>query len=127
MTYLDDPDPIDTVRLLIADVDPARQLITDMQLEAFLSLNNGNVRCAAAEALETIATSEVLVSKVIRTQDLQTNGAAVAAELRSRAADLRSLAAQADYLADPVFDVTPMAGPRPCPPELTAHPVVWGL
>ena len=48
-----------------------------------------------AAALRTIAASEVLVSKKIRTQDLQTDGPAVAAELRALA---REWDAKADAL-----------------------------
>lgn len=125
--FYETPAPEDQVRLLIADVDPTKQLLTDQQLITFLQLNSNNVRRAAAEALDTIAVSEILVSKVIRTQDLQTNGAAVSAELRARATQLRATADQADAATDPVFNVFPMDGPRPCPPELTATPVVWGL
>ena len=81
------------VRLLIADVDETGLLLfTDAQINAFLTLESGNVRLAAAQALDTIASSEALVSKKIRTQDLQTDGPAVAAELRERAAALREQA-----------------------------------
>lgn len=83
---------VDTVRLLIADTNPSSQLLTDEQIEAFLALEGG-VKRASAAALESIATSEVLVSKKIRTQDLSTDGPAVAAELRARAQQLRQQAA----------------------------------
>lgn len=88
---------VDDVRLLITDVDPDAQLFTDDQLSTFLRLSGGGeerwtVRRAAAEALDTIAVSEVLVGKVIRSQDLSTDGAKVSAELRARAAALRQRA-----------------------------------
>lgn len=76
------------VRLLIPDTDEQNALLIDPQIDALLDME-GSVKLAAAAALEIIASSEVLVSKVIRTQDLQTDGAKVAAELRSRAATLR--------------------------------------
>jgi hypothetical protein len=87
---------VDTVRLLIADLpaDEDDRLFTDDEIQAFLDLEGG-VRRASAQALDTIATSEVLVSKVIKTQDLTTDGAKVAAELRARAADLRRQAIEA--------------------------------
>lgn len=47
------------------------------------------VRLAAADLLDQVAVSEVLVSKVIRTQDLSTDGSKVSAELRAHAAALR--------------------------------------
>lgn len=77
------------VRLLAADVDEANLLLLDPQIEAFLAMEGGSVKLAAAQALDTIASSEALVSKVIRTQDLSTDGVKVAAELRARASELR--------------------------------------
>jgi hypothetical protein len=56
------------------------------------------VRLAAAQALDTIATSEALVSKVIRTLDLQTDGAKLGTELRAQATQMRATAG--DYLPD---------------------------
>lgn len=92
------------VRLLIADVDPDRQILTDDQLGAFLRMAGGeeswHVRRAAADALEAIAVSEVLVGKVIRTQDLSTDGAKVAAELRALAAAHRKRAAEDEEAAE---------------------------
>lgn len=81
--------PVGKVRALIADVDESGQLLSDVLINAYLSIENGRIKRAAAQALDAIATSEVLVSKVIRTLDLQTDGAKVAAELRARAAGLR--------------------------------------
>jgi hypothetical protein len=82
-------DSVRQVRLLIADTDPVTQLLTDGNITDFLALCNGHVRRAAAQALDTIAASEALVSKKIRSQDLSTDGPAVAAELRLLAAELR--------------------------------------
>lgn len=81
--------PLGQVRALIADVDESNLLLSDTQISAYLSIEHGRVKRAAAQALDVIATSEVLISKVIRTLDLQTDGAKVAAELRARAASLR--------------------------------------
>lgn len=80
---------IGMVRILATDMDETSPLFTDAQIQAFLALEGG-VRRAAALALETIATSEALISKKIRTQDLSTDGPAVAAELRARAVALRA-------------------------------------
>lgn len=77
------------VRLLIPDTDESNQLFSDAQITAFLTMEGGIVKKAAAAALETIASNEAMVSKVIRAQDLSTDGAKVAAELRARAAELR--------------------------------------
>jgi hypothetical protein len=77
------------VRALIPDVDEANLLFTDDQIDAYLAIEGGIVKRAAAVALETAASNEALVSKVIRTQDLQTDGAKVSDALLKRAAELR--------------------------------------
>lgn len=87
---LDPTTDIGRVRLLISDTDPPNLLFTDAQLTAFLALNAGVVRLAAAQALLATAANEVMVSKVIRTQDLQTDGAKVAQALRELAAQYRA-------------------------------------
>lgn len=79
----------DDVRLLIADTDSARRMFSTKQIAAFLRMNGGHVKRAAAQALDVIAANEALVSKVIRTQDLATDGAKVADSLRKQAAELR--------------------------------------
>lgn len=80
--------PLGQVRLLIVDTtdDP---VFSDPEVATFLVLEGNDVKCAAALAFETIAADEALTSKVIRSQDLQTDGAAVAAQLLARAASLR--------------------------------------
>jgi len=105
---------IGQVRLLIPDTNESLLLLTDEQIEAFLTLESDNVRLAAALALETIASSEALVSKKIRDGDLQTDGPAVAKELRERAKELRAQAAEIDDDGDAfgigVIDFDPYAG-----------------
>src|SRR5690625_7292399 len=87
---------IGQVRVLIADVDEDNLLLTDEQIRAYLKIARGRIKRAAAQALDAIATSEVLISKKIRTQDLQTDGPAVAAELRAQAKALREQADEED-------------------------------
>lgn len=81
------------VRLLISDTfisDPERLIFNDAEIEAFLNLAKSKVKLAAAYALETMASNEAMVSKKIQTSDgLNTDGPAVAKELRDRAAGLR--------------------------------------
>jgi hypothetical protein len=89
------------VRLLINDVNQANPTFSDAEIGAFLTLEAGRPRRAAAQALDTIASNEVLVSKVIRTQDLQTDGSKVAAELRARAKALRDQDDQTDTDGNP--------------------------
>jgi len=81
------------VRLLIPDVKETDLLFTDVQIAAFLAMARGSgtvlVKRAAAAALEVVASSEAMVFKVIRTQDLTTDGAKLSDALLARAARLR--------------------------------------
>lgn len=117
--------PEGQVRLLIADVNEANLVLDDAQITGYLSLNAGDVRLAAADALDAIASSEALISKVIRTQDLSTDGSKTAAALREHATRLRQQAADASD-DDFAFDVVYPGQRRP---ELTGYPYseVWGL
>lgn len=94
---IDYTSPRGKVRLLIADTDETHQVLTDPEVDGYLAMHDGSpsaVRRAAADALDAIATSETLVSKVMRTADgTTTDGAKVADSLRKRAETLR---AQAD-------------------------------
>lgn len=78
------------VRLRISDVDAANPVFTDEEVDAFLAAEPDDWRLAAALALETIATNEALVLKIIRTLDLQTDGARLADSLAKQAEALRS-------------------------------------
>lgn len=110
--------PIGQVRLLTADFNEAALLLTDEHLHGYLSMNADNVLRAAADALDAVATSESLVSKKIRTQDLQTDGPAVATDLRKKAAELRARADADDAKAAETDDVFEVIDFRPyCKPE----------
>ena len=111
-------DAIYHARLLIADQpggEPDRQLFTDDEL-ALLIAAEGSTLAGAAAALDAIAVSEVLLSKKITTQDLSTDGPAVAAELRKQADSLRARAAEA---AAGAWGVATVGTARPWPPEGT--------
>ena len=96
MPIEDDPSTaVGMVRLLITDT-VAPGLFTDLQIEAFLTAEGDNTKRGAALALEVMARSEALIGKKIKTQDLQTDGPAVAAELRASAAALRAQAQAVD-------------------------------
>lgn len=77
------------VRLLINDTGNS-QVFNNDEIQAFLDIEGGVVKLAAARALDTIADDEALTSKAIRTQDLSTDGAKVAAILREHANQLRA-------------------------------------
>jgi len=94
---------IGQVRLLIPDRIAADAFFDDDEITAMLTLESSDVRCAAAMALETMASSEAYVQKVMRVLDLSTNGAATSAALLARAAKLREQAALASAGAG--FDI----------------------
>jgi len=77
------------VRLLCTDTLESNAIFQDAEIDAFLTLNT-SVRLAAAAALEVIAANEVLVLKKIINLDLETDGPAVAKELRELAKQLRA-------------------------------------
>jgi len=91
------------VRLLVPDVEqlgdlavptnPVSYIFSDPQIQAFLTLYSNNVKRAAAQAKLVLATSEALINKVIKTDDLATDGAKLAQELRAQA---QMLMAEAD-------------------------------
>lgn len=114
--------PLGQVRLLIADLG-TEPLIADELLDGYLALEGGNVLRAAAAALDAMATSDILISRKIRTQDLATDGPAVAAALRAQAQALRIRADDADAAEGSYFEIIPGAG-------LTAEAAersLWGL
>ena len=83
-------DDIRAVRLIIGDPDTATALLDEESIVSLIELNGGAIRLAAADALDAIAASEVLVSTKIRTPTLSTDGPAVSAELRALAAQVQS-------------------------------------
>ena len=64
-------------------------LLTDIQLQSFLDLESGDVKLAAADALDSIASTQALILKVMKVLDLQTDGAKLADALHRQAQDLR--------------------------------------
>lgn len=93
------------VRLLVPDTRPDDYLLEDEEVDAFLSLNGGNIRLAAADALDTVASNEALVHKAITLLDLRTDGPKVAESLRKRSATLRAQAAEESDAGDPGFEI----------------------
>jgi len=107
LTY-DLTSPTGQVRLLINDTsdDPA---FSDGELLGFLALESQNVKRAAAQAIDTIADDEALTAKVVTAEGLSTNGPAVAAALRARAASLREQAIDPNLSTDEgFFEIIPM-------------------
>lgn len=93
---IDYTSPLGLVRLNITDLDEAAPLLSDDMITGLLAASDENINRATARALRIIATSEVLVSKKIRTQDLSSDGPAVAAELRAQADEYEARAVAED-------------------------------
>ena len=108
------------VRLLLNDV-AAPWVFTDEEIQAFLDLEGGNTKLAAAQAIDTNADDQALASKVLRSQDINTDGAKLADALHKRAEQLRAQArAEADDADDGYFEL--VGPPTGCRPELTERP-----
>lgn len=79
---------IGKVRLLAQDTDG--DFFQDEDLQVFLDNNSASVRLAAADALDTMATNQVLLMKKVSMAGLSTDGPAVAEALRKSAEMLRA-------------------------------------
>lgn len=90
--------PAGRVRLLAADTAAdtlGEQLFTDDQIDAFLVLEGGDVRLAAAQALDTVASSKALLARKAKIGNLSVDETTSARELSARASALRKQAAEA--------------------------------
>lgn len=80
------------VRLLLSDTNSSNVIFQDDEIDAFLTIEGDNIKRAAATGKEAIAINQALLLKVIKLLDLQTDGSAVARELRMQAKELRDQA-----------------------------------
>lgn len=80
------------VRLLIPDNNQEDYLLSDAEILAALGMSGDSVYRAAALCLEIIASSEAMIDRKIKSDNVQTDGPALAAELRARARSLREQA-----------------------------------
>ncbi len=93
MSFVYDPSTaLGLIRLRLRDTDEATALFSDEELNAFYEAEAEDWRKAAALALETTASNQALLLKVITRDGLQTDGAKLAAELRAQATGLRAQA-----------------------------------
>lgn len=115
---------VQLVRLMANDPEAPDACFSDDEIKGFLTLEGGVVKMAAAQAIDTIADNEALVSKVMTSQGgLETDGAKVADALRKRAAALRAqVVTDNTNAADGSYVEFISPGPA-CPPELTEHHV----
>ena len=103
---------IGKVRLLIPDRVTPDHVFEDDELTAFLTAEGSVVKRATALALESIASDQVLVLKVMKLMDLQVDGSNVSDALLKRAAMLRDQASQEEAAEDGgSFDVADMIYP----------------
>lgn len=94
------------VRVLIPDLrkledlrdlrNEPRYLFTDDEILAFLAVNNGNVKLAAADACDAIGMDKALQLLVLKTDDKQTDGAKLLDAIVKRARALRERAKEDD-------------------------------
>ena len=119
---------IEKMRVLIPDneqVFDGDYLFADADLETYIEVAGGNVLRAAGFAIMAIAASEAMISKVIKTQDLSTNGAQVAEALRKNAEALFKRADEEDSAADAFYmDIIDYGYPW-TRPELTEFAREW--
>ena len=103
---IDYTSPIGQVRVLIPDLrkledlrdlrNEPRYLFTDDEILAFLAINNGNVKRAAADACDAIGMDKALQLLVLKTDDKQTDGAKLLDAIVKRAKTLRERAKEDD-------------------------------
>ena len=103
---IDYTSPIGQVRVLIPDLrkledlrdlrNEPRYLFTDDEILAFLAINNGNVKRAAADACDAIGMDKALQLLVLKTDDKQTDGAKLLDAIVKRARTLREQAKEDD-------------------------------
>lgn len=114
--------PVGQVRVLIPDLrkledlrdlrNEPRYLFTDDEISAYLTINSGNVKMAAADACDAIGTDKALQLLVLKTDDKQTDGAKLLSAFVGRAKQLRAQAKE-DTESSLTFDVVcPSYEPR---------------
>lgn len=77
------------VRMLVTDTRTARQILSDEEIDACLSMNDNSILLAAAQALEMIANDLTLVFKITTIGGTRVDTASAAQGLRDHAAMLR--------------------------------------
>lgn len=95
------------IRLRINDHFSPNIIFLDEEIEdVYNNLERESIKRTSAYLLETIASNEAYVQKVITMLSLSTNGAAVAESLRKDAAQLRLQADEEEaFSSDGVFDI----------------------
>ena len=90
MDYTNDlTSPTGKVRLLIPDLKPGKMRFSDAEIAVFLELENDVLKCAAALALETMASSKADCVSYIETNAIKLDGTKPGELLLKRAKGLR--------------------------------------
>lgn len=126
-------EPKDLVRTLIPDTEPVfgdakdEYLFPDEQINNLLEIAGGNVLRAAGLAMIAVGNSEALISKVIKTQDLSTDGSKLQDKWReSGEALLRRAYKEDEGKALDYFEIIDFQeGWLAERPELTEHAIQW--
>ena len=100
---------VSRVRLLIPDNQGEdKAIFDDAEIKAFLALENNSVHFAAAQAMDSIASSEARLYKSIEVMDVVVDAVSLAKELRYRADVLRRQgAAKLTWMSIGMDDVMP--------------------
>lgn len=88
---------------------------SDIDIAGYLSeytsvgsdVGRAQVKRAAADAIDAMANNEAMILKKIKTEDLETDGPALANSLRGGAKALREQAAQEDEATNAIFALVP--------------------
>jgi len=126
-------EPKDLVRTLIPDTEAIfgagenEYLFADDQIENLLEIAGGSVLRAAGLAMIAVGNSEALISKVINTQDLSTDGSKLQDKWRESGEALLARAYKEDQgKALDYFEIIDFQeGWRAERPELTEHAIQW--
>lgn len=116
-----DAGTVAVIRALIPDTEEVFEgttLFTDEEIGHYYTAGRGSALRAAGLAQIAIGNSEAMISKVIKTQDLSTNGAAVADAFRKSGETLLKRADDED-IADGGFYSNIVDYGWPVVPELT--------
>lgn len=102
-------------------------LLTDASIQAFLDLEGANIKLAAADALDAIASSQALIQKKIKLLDLQTDGPALATALHKLADSLRKQVTELAGVEDNDFDWAELVYDDPSLHEKLLKDVMRGM
>ena len=107
MPFTFDPTtPRGQVRLIIGDTNEAAPIFDDASIDAFLAMaEDGDVKLAAATAMETIASNQALMLKKVKVGDISTDGPAVADALRKHAQALRDEVREGGMIGSSSFEI----------------------